>query len=639
MDIKQDEKKIINIIRYTPLLFIFIIAIVTTEIILYKKNENLENQIKLIENSYLVNNKNRVKEEIQRVYKYIEKEKEDKEDLIKEKIRNRVLEAYNIASTIFYEELNQDIENEIPSQKYILQRIKNALSGMTYDKGRGYIFMTDVSGNILLESMNKSLEGKNISDFKSKEADIFVAKTIKNIKNKSEGYIMYPWFKPYELNKKYRKLNYFMYFEALGIFIGSGEYIEDFQNELKENLLSKIKDIRFGENGYIFIYNLDGTCLIHLKSELIGVNRLNEKDEDGNLFVKDILEFAQKNKQGFISYTASINPKISIEKREKISYLTLEDEWNWVIGTGFYLDSLDTQINKEKELSIKSNNESVRDVIITASFLTLLSLLFSFYFSKDVQKRFSKYKSKIEEQKELLHQQSKMAAMGEMIGNIAHQWRQPLSTISTAATGAKFQKELNILTDEELNKSLTAINDSAQYLSEIINDFKNFFNPNNKIETEFAITKVIDKTLNMISPQFIAREIEIKKDIKNIELFSIENELIQVLVNLLNNARDALEKTKKQKKYIFINAYKEKTNLVLKIKDNANGIPENILDRIFEPYFTTKHQSQGTGIGLYMSEEIIRVHLNGVLSVKNVEYTYDNVNYIGAEFTIKIDIS
>ena len=172
-----------------------------------------------------------------------------------------------------------------------------------------------------------------------------------------------------------------------------------------------------------------------------------------------------------------------------------------------------------------------------------------------------------------------------------------------------------------------------------MNDFKNFFNPNNKIETEFAITKVIDKTLNMISPQFIAREIEIKKDIKNIELFSIENELIQVLVNLLNNARDALEKTKKQKKYIFINAYKEKTNLVLKIKDNANGIPENIIDRIFEPYFTTKHQSQGTGIGLYMSEEIIRVHLNGALSVKNVEYTYDNVNYIGAEFTIKIDIS
>jgi signal transduction histidine kinase len=237
---------------------------------------------------------------------------------------------------------------------------------------------------------------------------------------------------------------------------------------------------------------------------------------------------------------------------------------------------------------------------------------------------------------ELFYQQSKMAAMGEMIGNIAHQWRQPLSVISTAATGLKLQKEMDILTDDNFYSTLVAINTSAQYLSSTINDFRDFFNPSNNIVNEFNISETFIKTLNLLSAQFTAKDIEIIQNIENCKIITIENELIQVLINVLNNARDALLTIENQKRLIFINVSTKDKIFFIEIKDNAGGIQEGIIDRIFEPYFSTKHKSQGTGIGLYMSKEIVEKHLEGELLVSNENYTYENVNYIGAKFMIEI---
>ena len=237
---------------------------------------------------------------------------------------------------------------------------------------------------------------------------------------------------------------------------------------------------------------------------------------------------------------------------------------------------------------------------------------------------------------ELFYQQSKMAAMGEMIGNIAHQWRQPLSVISTASTGLKLQKEMDILSDENFYSTLVAINNSAQHLSTTIDDFRDFFNPSNNNINEFNITDTFSKTLNLLNAQFVAKDIKIIQNIEEYKVSSIENELIQVLINILNNARDALLIIENQSKFIFINAYKKDNSLIIEIKDNAGGIQEDIMDRIFEPYFTTKHKAQGTGIGLYMSKEIVEKHLDGILLVSNENYTYENVDYIGAKFTIEI---
>jgi two-component system, NtrC family, sensor kinase len=227
--------------------------------------------------------------------------------------------------------------------------------------------------------------------------------------------------------------------------------------------------------------------------------------------------------------------------------------------------------------------------------------------------------------------------MGEMIGNIAHQWRQPLSTITTASTGILLEKELGLLQDQTLKDSLNRINKSAQYLSKTIDDFRNFFNPE-KVKNYFLLSNVFATTFDLLSAQFNSQNIEIIKNIEDVEINSYENELIQALINILNNARDELKNKDLAHKLIFISASKNDNEVIIKIKDNAGGIAKENLNKIFEPYFTTKHKSQGTGIGLYMTEEIIVRHLKGSIEIRNDEFTYENSSYTGAEFTIKIPL-
>ena len=131
------------------------------------------------------------------------------------------------------------------------------------------------------------------------------------------------------------------------------------------------------------------------------------------------------------------------------------------------------------------------------------------------------------------------------------------------------------------------------------------------------------------------KDIVVISNTEMVNIWNFERELLQVLLNILKNAIDILE-TKDNEKYIFIDIYEENNMAIIKIKDNAGGIKEDIIGRVFEPYFTTKHQSQGTGIGLYMSQEIVSRHMNGELIVENITYEFENKTFTGAMFTIKL---
>jgi signal transduction histidine kinase len=244
---------------------------------------------------------------------------------------------------------------------------------------------------------------------------------------------------------------------------------------------------------------------------------------------------------------------------------------------------------------------------------------------------------KNEEKNRISIQQSRMASMGEMLENIAHQWRQPLSTISVAASGIEVKKELNILNDEDLNDSLRHIKNATQYLSNTIEDFRNFFSKD-KVSSNIKIRTTINKTIDLVSSTFAKEEITVVRNIQNISFSSFENELIQVLMNILINAKDALE-NKPSQKLIIIKVKQLNENLVITIKDNAGGIDEEIIDKIFEPYFTTKHQFNGTGIGLYMSKLIVEKHLEGEISAQNVSFEFNNTLYKGALFKIVLPLS
>jgi len=253
--------------------------------------------------------------------------------------------------------------------------------------------------------------------------------------------------------------------------------------------------------------------------------------------------------------------------------------------------------------------------------------------------RYKKFEQENIKQENLLIQQSKMAAMGEMLENIAHQWRQPLSVISTCTSGIMLQKEFNTLTDEILNDSLKNIMNTTSYLSNTIDDFKNFFE-RDKQKINFNVNDLVDKTLDLVEMSFSSNDIEIIKEFKDeIEINNYKNELMQVLLNIINNAKDALltnNKDLEKRKLIYISLYQKDNNTVIDIMDNAGGIPKDIKEKIFEPYFTTKHQSQGTGIGLFMTQEIVKKHMEGEILVKNESFKVEENKYFGALFRIII---
>jgi len=242
--------------------------------------------------------------------------------------------------------------------------------------------------------------------------------------------------------------------------------------------------------------------------------------------------------------------------------------------------------------------------------------------------------AKSKEKDKQLFEQSKMAAMGEMIGNIAHQWRQPLSLISTSSTGMIFQKECGVLSDELFFKNCNAINENAQYLSKTIDDFRDYLK-GDKLKKKFSINKNINSFLNLIDPTKKENNIEIILDLgDDIEINSQENELLQCYINIFNNAKDILNEKNIEDKFIFITTYQEDGYVCIEFRDNAGGIPIDVKSKIFEPYFTTKHESQGTGLGLHMTYNLIVNGMDGDIKVNNIKYTYNDIEYIGASFTI-----
>jgi PAS domain S-box-containing protein len=238
-----------------------------------------------------------------------------------------------------------------------------------------------------------------------------------------------------------------------------------------------------------------------------------------------------------------------------------------------------------------------------------------------------------------IQEQSKLISMGEMIGNIAHQWRQPLSVISTGATGLKFQKEYNTLTDEQFIKTCDSINDNAQYLSKTIDDFRDFIKGNRKI-VEFKLRDDIESFLHLVEGSIKSNDIEIVKDVdENIIINGYPNELIQCFINIFNNSKDAFRDHQEDRRLFFISVELKDDKVIIIFQDNAGGIPKDILPKIFEPYFTTKHQSQGTGLGLHMTYNLIVDGMKGTIATHNVTYEYDGEEYTGIKFEITLPIS
>ncbi len=414
---------------------------------------------------------------------------------------------------------------------------------------------------------------------------------------------------------------------------------------------------------FVFILIAFSTTIIYLSSNMIN-ETLDNSDKHRVLntiesiapMVKTSIDFSldsflQKNLDEIVSKNENILKIVIKDSTGSIitqSTLYADITGKSIVSTSFPLGVGKIGLieaypsNLEKSKSVEVYQGLLFNLVISVPFLILIALFF--YSSiialhnKEKEKAYEELKEQMEEEikshqkkTNMLFHQSRLASMGEMISNIAHQWRQPLNTISLVLQNLKLGYALNNLDKQKFDNSMEQIDGSLKYMSETITTFRNYYKTNQEAET-FSSKEVIDEAVSVVGNSLEDLGIKTIIDTQiNEQIHGYKNELTQVIVNILGNAKEIFEKRNTANPKIIIKTSKpEDEKLLISIEDNGAGISEDIINQIFDPYFTTKHKDQGTGLGLYMSKIIIKDKFKGELKAINI----DN----GVRFDIELNI-
>lgn len=246
-------------------------------------------------------------------------------------------------------------------------------------------------------------------------------------------------------------------------------------------------------------------------------------------------------------------------------------------------------------------------------------------FNRFLEQRVEEEVKKNEDKQRILYAQSRFASLGQMIANIAHQWRQPLTELNLSLFGLK---NAALADNDEIDEYYNDAKKTIQTMSQTIEDFQNFFNPNKEIAPFDPVVSFND-ALSLIKKDLKKAKIILHTSLgEGIRLLGVSNELTQVFINLLQNAKEALIDVDEEHREISVEIIENEKDVLLYVQDSGKGVKETNLEKIFEPYFSTKHASQGTGLGLFMSRMIIQQSLSGHILVEN--------NDEGALFTITL---
>ena len=394
------------------------------------------------------------------------------------------------------------------------------------------------------------------------------------------------------------------------------------------------------ERGLVSLIITDQTNMIHINSQL----------------EKSILKVKELNKE-LVKERETIDEKVLLLKFDNKHIITnvsqayvdiLECEKELFIGKPIFGHPfLEIKEALKNEILQKMAEEKIFTFELKTETLSKKRLIFekSLVHEYDVYEKHIGYilfiqnitsSKKVIQQQEKLLVTSRSAAMGEMISMIAHQWRQPLSVINTIMATLRIKQELNILDNSIISLSFAKIEKTVEYLSNTIDDFRDYFKPN-KILQEVHVTKAVDKATTFLIDEMKMLEIDYVENIdKDIVIHSYQNELIQCIINILKNSIDAFKEREESEpffhKKITVHATKESTHLALSYRDNAGGIAPNIIKKIYEPYFSTKAKN-GTGLGLYMTKTIIEEQLKGKITISSSQENTEVV--IELPYTLK----
>ena len=482
---------------------------------------------------------------------------------------------------------------------------------------KGSVFITDFTGKNIIardDNLNKS----NISAFKAVDGRATILEEIQKARKYKEGYIVANLYEGKGVSLIAVK-DMDMYSWYMGSFLN----LDKKEELVKSTLFDMISAIPMEKTDFMMLYE---------GSETIFISKSIQDVFDSNTLMSIAKSLSKKSTwyedrlDGYYYFSRYYAP------------------FDWNLIYGFDISKISEQeLSKLEDLEQMLDNE-LEFIIKVSALIVLLVVLLSYLLSRKINIIFAQYNKEVNEKRDeleklnksleqrvsdevtahrekdkMLIQQSKMAEMGDMLSMIAHQWRQPLNQISYIFMNIDSAYEYDELTKKYLDEKLTEGNRLLEFMSVTIDDFRNYFKPDK--DKEFVlVSDIIDTSVMLMQNALELNSIEVKIDTEGRDLTYIyKNEFIQVMLNLIKNAQDVIVQNCVEEPKIFISSRCKKEKLIVEVCDNGGGVDCEIKERVFEPYFSTKESSNGTGLGLYMSKMIIEEHLNGKLSVYNSE--------------------
>jgi len=377
--------KSIKISNFIGMLSVAFLSIITFSIInIVTEYRQFQSESDKIRSAYINTQKQIIKGEIDKAITYINYMKLQTEHRLKKNIQERTYEAIAIASNIYSENVHQKKHFEIQKM------IRDALHPVRYNNGRGYYFGPDFTGMCQLFADRPELVGKNLSGMKDTQGKFVIQEIIKIAKNKKEGFLHYQWTKPDKEGKDFPKIAFVKLFEPYHWVIGTGEYLDDVESDIKKEVMQRIAEIRYGETGYLFVIRFDGVVLVNnTQPHLVGKNTWELTDPNGVKIVQEMHKTAENPEGGFNHYIWN-NPTTN-KHTPKLSFVKGIKDWEWIVGTGVYIDEIEKEIAAKRSLLVNETKQTVLHTLLYLAVLMVFIYFLVIFISKRLNRDLNKF--------------------------------------------------------------------------------------------------------------------------------------------------------------------------------------------------------------------------------------------------------
>ena len=583
---ENTSKRITTLIVVFPLIVLLIYGLLSHIFFFYSQNNEVKKELIMYEKTLMNAQKDTLREKVENLVQFIRYYDGRSSEKIKEDVKNIVNVTADIANNLYAEHHKNMSEDELKGI------IKSALRRIKFERDIGYLFLVGLDG-IAHIHIDPNIEGTNILNIQDVKGKYILKEFNKILKERGEGFVDYYWYIVSEDRKEmHYKISFVKMLDCYDWYIGAGEYLKYMKRFVKRDILEYIKDNAYFKHGYLFILNSKQEIVFHPSTD--NQKELKRYTNEG---------FSKDNK--YLSYTQYVS------------------EYDWYLTANKSLAEIRASIENKKHNSETKGRANMQTNLYILMFTWIVSILLSIYLSMIINSKLKSYEQRLHDANERLIFQSRQALIGELFSMIAHQWRQPINKVASILALLRYklhQKEIN---HQEIDKKCQNIEDSVEFMSETIDDFRTFYQPKESSE-KVDLEELIERSIYFLAGSIRKKDVKIVKELEHIEYELYSNEFLQVMINLIKNAIDSIKK----EGLIVVKLYKKGDKIVISVDDNGVGIDRENISKVFDPYYTTKEDSMG--LGLYMTKMIIQKHLKGEIEVKRL--------FKGSRFTVLLTI-